>query len=226
MRQRSSARAGAAISALWRASSVADEGGLGVRRALRQFSQLTVPGRGNDDPYGQTEERHDVERDPPAPLRAISRPQAQRRGDEQRGYQQIAAHHGTIPRGSNAPDEKDQRNEGARAHHCADQPLQPPPTVLRHLSLRSLPGAATSGGWPGLNEIPEIAVEISEHGNLSPGLLGQRPHELDTLRAVAGVVAANVVGVKEQEHAASALIAEARCLFGRGGAREEYAGTA
>jgi hypothetical protein len=51
----------------------------------------------------------------------------------------------------------------------------------------------------GLHQIPQIAVEVLEHGDLAVGLLGRRADEADALGGEVGIVAPEIVGLQEQK---------------------------
>jgi len=68
-------------------------------------------------------------------------------------------------------------------------------------------GSAAAGE---LDEVPEVAVEVLEHGDLAVGLLGGRAHEADAAGAVGGLVAVAIVGLQEQQDAPAGLVADER----------------
>jgi hypothetical protein len=72
-----------------------------------------------------------------------------------------------------------------------------------------------------LHQVPQVAVEIREHGDGPVGLFPRRPHELHSARRVLAMVAREIVGVEKQEHAPARLVADPRFLLGAHRAREE-----
>src|SRR5256885_874276 len=77
-----------------------------------------------------------------------------------------------------------------------------------------------------LDEIPQIAVEVFEHGHGAVGLALGVLHKAHAARAVGLEVAQAVVGLQEQEHAPARLVAHARGLFLIRGAGQQQAHTA
>ena len=75
-----------------------------------------------------------------------------------------------------------------------------------------------------LNEIPEVAVEVLEHGDCAIGLLGGRADEADTFGSHSVIVAPEIVGAQEQKDAPARLVADEGLLLGRRGAGEEEGG--
>src|SRR4051812_37365845 len=76
--------------------------------------------------------------------------------------------------------------------------------------------------WPReLDQVPAIAVQVLEHGHGAVGRLLGLADEAHTLRAHRLIVAPEVVGLQEQEHAAARLIADECLLLGRRGAGKE-----
>jgi hypothetical protein len=65
--------------------------------------------------------------------------------------------------------------------------------------------ARRSGGE--LHQVPEVAVEVLEHGDGAVGVLGRRADEADAAGAEGGVVPAEIVGAKEEEDVPARLIA-------------------
>ena len=76
---------------------------------------------------------------------------------------------------------------------------------------------------PWLDEIPEIAVKVSEHGHGSVGLLLGLADERDTFSLVVRIVAIEVVSVEKQEDASARLVAHVCGLFSGGRASQEKA---
>jgi len=77
----------------------------------------------------------------------------------------------------------------------------------------------------GLDQVPEISIQIFADGDGAVGLIFGLADEFDLVRAEGAVVAPEVVGVKEEEDAASRLVADAGGLLGCGGAGEEEIGS-
>jgi len=77
-----------------------------------------------------------------------------------------------------------------------------------------------------LEEIPLVAVEVFEDGDDAVGFLAGRFEETDAAGLVGLVIAPEVVGVEEEEHAATGLIADGEGLLGSGGFGEEKSGAA
>ena len=76
----------------------------------------------------------------------------------------------------------------------------------------------------GLDQVPEVSIQIFEDGDGAVGLFLGLADEFDLVCLEGVVVAPEVVGVEEEEDAASGLIADAGGLFGCGGAGEEEVG--
>lgn len=73
-----------------------------------------------------------------------------------------------------------------------------------------------------LHQIPQIAVEIREHGDAAIIMLGGRANPCDTGGGEGGVITREIVGGEEQEHAAAGLIADmVRLGRGRGAGEED-----
>ena len=72
-----------------------------------------------------------------------------------------------------------------------------------------------------LHQIPQIAVEIAEDGDRAVIVGGGRADPLDPGGGEARMIAGEIIGGEEQEHAPARLIADEARLFGRGGAGEE-----
>ena len=79
--------------------------------------------------------------------------------------------------------------------------------------------ARRSGGE--LHQVPQVAVEVLEHGDLAVGVLGRRADEADAASAVGGIVAVEIVGLQEQEDAPACLVADEGLLLRLGSAGEE-----
>jgi hypothetical protein len=69
-----------------------------------------------------------------------------------------------------------------------------------------------------LNKIPQIAVQILEHSDGAVGSLLGLANERDALLNHRGVIPLKVIGPKEQENAATRLVADECLLVGSGGA--------
>ena len=77
----------------------------------------------------------------------------------------------------------------------------------------------------GLNQVPEISIQIFEDGDGAVGLFLRLADEFDLVCLEGAVVAPEVVGVEEEKDAASGLIADAGGLLGRGGSSQEEVGS-
>src|SRR5689334_3698940 len=75
-----------------------------------------------------------------------------------------------------------------------------------------------------LDQVPEIAVEIGEHGHRAVGLEARRLAEPDAPGEHRPVVAGDIVGLEEQEEPATRLVADAACLLGVGRFGQEQSG--
>ena len=75
-----------------------------------------------------------------------------------------------------------------------------------------------------LHQVPGVAVEVLEHGDLAVGLLGRRADEADALGGEVGIVAPEIVGLQEQEDAPARLVADEGLLLRRRGAGEGFGG--
>jgi hypothetical protein len=64
-----------------------------------------------------------------------------------------------------------------------------------------------------LEEIPEVAIEVSEHSDRAVGLLLRLANKDDAPALVQVIVAPEVIGIQEQEHASSGLISDSRSLL-------------
>ena len=102
-----------------------------------------------------------------------------------------------------------------RAHHLS---------VSSSLSLERS-GIATIGRdvGIGLNKIPQVAIEIPEDGNRALAFCLWLPDKDDAPGLVGVKVAPEIVGVEEQEYAASGLISDTRRLLIVRGPREQQA---
>src|SRR5262245_6932271 len=78
-------------------------------------------------------------------------------------------------------------------------------------------------GFYWFQQIPEVAIQIFEHGDSAVGFVFRLAHENNPLRFVVLIVSPEVVGVKKQEDATARLRADAGFLLGRGGAGEQQA---
>ena len=72
-----------------------------------------------------------------------------------------------------------------------------------------------------MHQVPEIAVEILEHGDRPVALFRWLAHENDTPAFVDVEIAPEVVRVEKQEHATSRLVSYTRQLLGSHGTRKE-----
>lgn len=77
----------------------------------------------------------------------------------------------------------------------------------------------------GLDQVPEISIQIFEDGDGAVGLFFGLADEFDLVCLEGAIVAPEVVGMEEEEDAASGLVADARGLLGRGGAGEQQVGS-
>ena len=82
--------------------------------------------------------------------------------------------------------------------------------------------ARRSGGE--LHQVPQVAVEILEHGDVGVRLLGGRADEADAAGAVGFVVAVEIVRLQKQKDAPARLVTDEGLLLRRGGAGEEEGG--
>jgi hypothetical protein len=76
----------------------------------------------------------------------------------------------------------------------------------------------------GFDQVPKIAVKVGEHRDAAIGLVGGRADPFDAGGGEAGVVAGEVVGVKEEDDTAAGLIADRGLLLGGGALGEEDGG--
>lgn len=83
-----------------------------------------------------------------------------------------------------------------------------------------------NNSWRRLQEVPEVAVKILEHGDGAVLFLFWLAHEDDAFRQIGAVVAPEVVGVQEEEYTAPGLVSDPRGLLGTDGTREEQARSA
>lgn len=75
-----------------------------------------------------------------------------------------------------------------------------------------------------LQQVPQVAVEVGEHGHHAVvGLFGLAD-EFDPFRGHGIVVAPEVVGVEEEEHPSAGLVADEGLLFRLGRARQQQRG--
>src|SRR3569832_966738 len=75
-----------------------------------------------------------------------------------------------------------------------------------------------------LYQVPERAVEILEHRHRAVRSLTGLAHEFDAGSLVGVEVAPEIIGVQEQEHSPSRLVADARDLLGIDAARQQQPG--
>lgn len=75
-----------------------------------------------------------------------------------------------------------------------------------------------------LDEVPEIAVKVREHGDAAIVVIGGRADPFDPGGGKGGMVARKIVGGEEQEHSCASLIADGARLMLGGGAGEEDIG--
>ena len=87
-------------------------------------------------------------------------------------------------------------------------------------------GRGVSIASGGFEEIPLVAVEVFEDGDGAVGFLAGRFEESDAAGLVGLVIAPEVVGVEEEEHTATGLIADGEGLLGIVGFGEKKRGAA
>lgn len=92
---------------------------------------------------------------------------------------------------------------------------------LGFLAPEPLYGLAVSGLPFGLDQVPEIAVEIGEHRHRAIGFVAWRLVELDAFRQHCLVVAGKIVGFEKEKDPAAGLVADAACLLLAGSFRQE-----
>jgi hypothetical protein len=114
------------------------------------------------------------------------------------------------------------RHSHSRTFARVDQAKSYFESVISAVRIKGWAHACALGARP--DQVPAIAIQVLEHGDLAIGLDGGRSHEADAGFGVGGEVAVEIVGVEEQEDAAGGLVADGGVLFGRGGAGEEEGG--
>jgi len=75
-------------------------------------------------------------------------------------------------------------------------------------------------------QVPKVAVEVGKYGYPTPGFVYWWPNDEDVVRQKIRIVAPEVIGMQEEEYAASGLVAYTGLLRGRCGFGEEERTTA